>query len=402
MNKERLEKLQAQLKNAILIKKKENLFYLTGHNFDHRAEEYLLVNPKRINKEKGKLMHTDFVGFGSGLEHINWIQKSDRLKNIGQYIQGKKLGLEWGFTYGEGEYLKYKIKDLGLKVKVEPERSLVDEMRQVKEAGEIAKIKQSMQIVAQVFELLKKELKNGRLKAAPTEKAVANYITKTGYKMGGEDISFPAIVASGANAAIPHHVPGNKKLKAGESVIIDFGFKFKNYCSDFTRTVFLKRVPIKLEKAYNQVEKAYWESMNYIDERLAADGGAAGIVSRQGGAFRPRDARRLPISAALPINDYGVLAGDVYQKAVDVLAEAKLDKYFIHSLGHGTGLEIHELPNLSPKSKDMLVNGMVFSIEPGVYFPKEGGIRIEDLVYLKNGRVSKFIEVSTRLKDNII
>jgi hypothetical protein len=86
----------------------------------------------------------------------------------------------------------------------------------------------------------------------------------------------------------------------------------------------------------------------------------------------------------------------------DVLKEKKIDKYFIHSLGHGTGLEIHELPNLSPGSKDVLANNMVFSIEPGVYFPKIGGIRIEDLVYLKNGKVQKFINVSTGLKDNIL
>ncbi len=95
-------------------------------------------------------------------------------------------------------------------------------------------------------------------------------------------------------------------------------------------------------------------------------------------------------------------AVDVYQKSVDVLAEKHLAKYFIHSLGHGTGLEIHELPNLSPNSRDILQNSMVFSIEPGVYIPKLGGIRIEDLVYLEKGQVRKFINVSTELKDNII
>ena len=93
-----------------------------------------------------------------------------------------------------------------------------------------------------------------------------------------------------------------------------------------------------------------------------------------------------------------MIAGDVYQKAVDVLAEAKLDKYFIHSLGHGTGLEIHELPNLSPGSKDVLKDNMVFSIEPGVYIKGLGGIRIEDLVYLEQGKVQKFISVPTLLK----
>src|SRR4029077_19340917 len=95
-----------------------------------------------------------------------------------------------------------------------------------------------------------------------TEISLAQFIQKNGLRMGAEDISFPAIVASGANAAIPHHVPSSKKLRAGESIIIDFGFKYKHYCSDFTRTVFLKFAPKKLAEAYEQVEKAYNECLS--------------------------------------------------------------------------------------------------------------------------------------------
>ena len=84
------------------------------------------------------------------------------------------------------------------------------------------------------------------------------------------------------------------------------------------------------------------------------------------------------------------------------MADAKLDKYFIHSLGHGTGLEIHELPNLSPGSKEVLKDNMVFSIEPGVYIKGLGGIRIEDLVYLKKGKVRKFITIPTKLMNNVL
>jgi Xaa-Pro aminopeptidase len=253
----------------------------------------------------------------------------------------------------------------------------VDFQRIIKEPGEIALIKKSMQIVERVFKLVRTEIK----KPGMTENRLAQFIQTSGLKMGAEDISFPAIVASGINAATPHHVPSGKKLKAGESIIIDFGFKYKNYCSDFTRTVFLKHAPKKLAESYNEVEKAYNESIDFINQR-EIEGSLPG----------------LPRKAAFK----GTAAGDVYQKSVDVLAERHLDKYFIHSLGHGTGLEIHELPNLSPKSKDVLENGMVFSIEPGVYIKNFGGIRIEDLVYLKNGKVKKFINVSTKLTDNII
>lgn len=309
------------------------------------------------------LTKNSVVAFGSGLEKIDWAKSTDRLKNIGKYLKGKNLDIEYGFTYGEGMYLKAK----GLKIK--PGRSPVDIMRQVKEGDELAKIRKSMQIVAEVFKLVRREIK----KPGVTEKKLADFIQSAGLKMGAEDVSFPAIVASGANAAIPHHVPSAKRLRAGESIIIDFGFKYKHYCSDFTRTVFLRHAPKKLADAYNQTEKAYNESMEFINV-----GQARGLLTK------------------------GVHAGDVYQKSVDVLKEKHLEKYFIHSLGHGTGLEIHELPNLSPKSKDILKDSMVFSIEPGVYFPKLGGIRIEDLVYLDKGKVKKFINVPTRLEENII
>ncbi len=370
MNWAYLKNLKQLIRSPILIKKKENLFYLTGRFFMHG---YLLIKP--INADK-KRMNTDAIFFGDGLEKVENL-KTDRLKNIPLYLgKAHKLELEDEFTFAEYNYIKSKIKDSGLKIKVEHVRSPVDYQRAIKESGEIALVKKSMQIVEAVFRQVRKKLMNADKKRIITERGLAEFIQNTGLKMGANDLSFPAIVASGANAAIPHHVPSNKKLKAGESIILDFGFKYKNYCSDFTRTVFLKKVPPKLELAYNQVEKAYLGSMEYIEGSL--------LGQPQKAAFK------------------GVKAGDVYQKAVDVLAEKRLDKYFIHSLGHGTGLEIHELPNLSPNSKDILRNGMVFSIEPGVYIPKLGGVRIEDLVELQQEGVKRFINISTKLKDNII
>jgi Xaa-Pro aminopeptidase len=379
----RLKKLQASLRHPVLIKKKENLLYLTGCSFIHG---YLLVKPRKhadsnADRRGSKSVSPSFlkrelggvVFLGDGLERIYGV-KSDFLKNVGKYI-GKKETLEifGDFTYAEVKYIRSKNKELGIKISVK--RDPVDYQRVIKEPGEIALVRKSMQIVERVFKLVRREIK----KPGMTEIALAKFIQSAGLKMGAEDVSFPAIVASGVNAAVPHHVPSNKRLRPGESIIIDFGFsagggsasggKYQNYCSDFTRTVFLKRVPKKLEMAYNQVEKAYNESIRM-----------AGV----GAGLKPAPTGK-----------------DVYDKAVAILAEKHLDKYFIHSLGHGTGLEIHELPNLSPNSKDVLKDGMVFSIEPGVYIKNLGGIRIEDLVYLQQGKVKKFIDVSTKLSDNI-
>jgi Xaa-Pro aminopeptidase len=389
MNILRIKKLQGDLEHPILIKKKENLLYLTGRSF---MRGYLLVSPRK-----------SAVFFGDGLEHPPAGKgiKSDRLKNLALYLtKAHRLQLEDEFTFAEFKYIKSKlyhplipsyirrrVPRSGGVVKIQHLKSPVDYQRQIKDEIELGHIRTSMRIVGRVFEQVKKQLK----RKSWTEVGLAEFIKQAGHRLGAEDVSFPPIVASGANAAVPHHVPSSKKLKIGESIIIDFGFKYKNYCSDFTRTIFIKTVPKRLEIAYNQVEKAYNESINFINQNITPQ---PPLKLRGGiGSSSPYNKGRL---------GGDINAGDVYQTAIDVLAEKKLDKYFIHSLGHGSGLEIHELPNLSPKSKDRLENGMVFSIEPGVYIPKSGGIRLEDLVYLKQGKVQRFINQPTSLKESIL
>jgi len=398
MEQRRLKKLQVSLQRPLLIKKKENLLYLTGRSF---LAGYLLVKPVKYphltspySKGRNKTVPPlklrggqGVIFLGDGLEKMEGIH-FDFLRNVGMYLgKAKVLQIEDEFTFKEYNYIRTKCSGTPRRaatrkrVKIKHIKSHVDFQREIKDDLEIAYIRKSMQIVEKVFKMVRKEIK----KPGMTEIRLAEFIRSTGLRMGAQDISFPPIVASGANAAVPHHVPSSKKLKAGESIILDFGFKYKNYCSDFTRTVFLKKVPPKLEMIYNQVEKAYNESIDFINNGMPQHA-ATKIID-----FKNVEARRgVPIKAV-----------DVYQKSVSVLAEKHLDKYFIHSLGHGTGLEIHELPNLSPKSKDILRNGMVFSIEPGVYIPKLGGVRIEDLVYLKEGIVCKFINMPTCLLANV-
>lgn len=347
MNTKRIQTLQKTLTQPILIKKKENLYYLLGKSFEYG---YLLV---RTGKKSP-------IFLGDGLEKIEQIQ-SDVLKNVGTYIGPKeKLEVFGEFTYAEVQYIKKKNPKLHVVVTVDYDP--VDKMRAIKEPGEILLVKKSMQIVEKVFALIKKEMQ----KPGMTEEKLAQFIRRSGLSMGAEDVSFPPIVCCGSHAATPHHVPGNTKLTQGKSIIIDFGFKYKGYCSDFTRTLFLGFAPKNLIEAYHQVEKSYLESIRFISDQKKVTG------------------------------------GQVYKKSVSVLAEKKLEKYFIHSLGHGTGLEIHELPNLSPASAQEIKNGTVFSIEPGVYIEGVGGIRIEDLVYREHDVCRKFISVSTKLEDCII
>lgn len=333
---------------------------------------YLLVKTRASTlSSKAGGRKSGVIFFGDGLEKAAGT-KTDLLKNIARYFTHDfRLDVEDDFTLAEFGNLKSRFKNYDLRFNIRPFESPVDRLREIKDAAEISCIKKSVEITAAVFGRVKKVL----AKRKWSERELAGYIVSAGKRLGAESASFEPIVAAGTNAAVPHHIPGKKELLSGEPIIIDFGFKYKGYCSDFTRTVFLKKASEKWTKIYNQVEKAYLESISFMD----------------------RSFQETPKTLIK-----GLLAGDVYQKAVEVLAEKRLDKYFIHNLGHGAGLEIHEPPNLSPGSADVLVSGMVFSIEPGVYFPKAGGIRIEDLVCLNNGGVEILTRVSTELKENII
>lgn len=396
----RIGRLQRSLTSPLLIKKSENLLYLTGRSFIHG---WLLVMPfvrhsesrdksgRRISRSFA-VTQDDIVFFGDGLEKVEKIH-TDKLENVRMYLGGyRKLRLEDNFSFAEANFLK---KRLGA-VELEPVESPVEKLREIKDAGEIGRLRASGKIVEKVWQQVKKDL----LKKIWTEAGLAARIVDLGRSFGAESVSFDPIVAAGANAATPHHVPGFKKLSAGEPIIMDFGFKYKGYCGDFTRTVFLTRAPKKWVEIYNQVEKAHAESVRFVSSHNSSQpplirSAGSGQASRGGAA---RAGSSLKASGA----GRAIKASEVYQKAVEVLAEKHLDKYFIHNLGHGTGLAIHERPYLSPASEDIFKNGMVFSIEPGVYLPQLGGIRIEDLVYLDREKVKNFFASPTDIKSNIV
>ncbi len=340
---QRIKKLQRNIKNPLLVRNPNDLFYLTGHYLLDGG--FLFISKKHV------------VLFGGFLEQVS-VVKNDFLSNIVKYMSGPKtLELDNHISLRELGFIEKYLP----KVKLKPISSPLVQMRVYKDAQELSKMKAAYLITAKVFELVKKELRKSK---GITEKKLAEFIRLSGLRLGSDDISFPTIVASGANAAVPHHVPTTKKLVAGESIILDFGFKVDGYCSDFSRTIFIKSVPKKLEEIYVAVEGAY---------KLAVKNTRSGMQ--------------------------GKVADDI---ARTHLAEKNLEQYFIHSLGHGTGIEVHESPSLHGRSEDVLQNGMVFSIEPGVYIPKLGGVRIEDLVYLEKGKPVYFKKVSTNLKDMII
>jgi Xaa-Pro aminopeptidase len=169
--------------------------------------------------------------------------------------------------------------------------------------------------------------------------------------IGGEGVSFPTIVAVGPNGSLPHAVPGRTRLKAGKPILIDCGCRADGYCSDLTRVVSIGQMPRKIEEIYNVVLEAQQAAIDAIEP--------------------------------------GKSLQEIDAVARDIITDAGYGEQFGHSLGHGIGLEIHEQPTLSKRSEGELVAGHVVTVEPGIYLPGVGGVRIEDdvLVTEKGRRV---------------
>ena len=221
---------------------------------------------------------------------------------------------------------------------------------QVKNDWELSNIQKACEIAEDAFLQLLPEIKVGM-----TETEVAALLEYNMRKLGAQGLAFETIVAFGAHASVPHHETGATKLAFGDEILIDFGCRVNGYCSDITRTFLFgddgKHEEFK--KAYAHVLKAH----NLVKEKLQS----------------------------------GMTAGDGDKIARDYLTQNGYGGLFTHSLGHGIGLNVHEKPYVKPKNDAIMQNGMVFSDEPGVYEAGVYGIRIEDTVTLKDGRVRSFM-----------
>lgn len=215
----------------------------------------------------------------------------------------------------------------------------------VKEEYELEYIKRACEITDNAFTTLLNDIKEGM-----TENDVAALLEYLMRKLGAGGTSFETIVAFGENSSVPHHETGTRKLKFGDIILIDFGCKYGGYCSDCTRTFLFgdDGMHSDFKREYNRVLEAHI----LVKEKLIP-----GMTGRTADAI-----------------------------ARDYLKNYSLDKFFTHSLGHGIGINIHEFPFISPKSEDVLKDGMVFSDEPGIYLAGQFGIRIEDTVTLSGGQ----------------
>jgi Xaa-Pro aminopeptidase len=239
-------------------------------------------------------------------------------------------------------------------VRLVEKEDLTCSLRAVKDAEEESLMRQAQAIADRAFLDLLPWLASGR-----TELEVANQLEHLARLNGAEGMSFATIVASGPNGASPHAVPTRRELAYGDFVVIDFGVRYRDYCSDATRTVCIGKPSARRRGLYDAVLEAH-------------------------------EAAR---AAVMP----GMAAKDVHARAADALGAHGLADMFTHGLGHGVGIDIHELPAIGPKSEAVLAEGNVVTVEPGVYLPGDCGIRIEDCGIVKAEGFESFTGLSKEL-----
>ncbi|MGB9070385.1 MAG: Xaa-Pro peptidase family protein [Candidatus Acidiferrales bacterium] len=224
---------------------------------------------------------------------------------------------------------------VGSRVRWVDDRGAVEKLRAIKDAGELRVMREAAELISAVFMRSTSDIRQGT-----PELALAAIIESEIKRRGGSGPSFETIVAAGPRSAWAHARPTQRPIGKNELVVLDQGAILHGYCSDMTRTVFAGKASQKIRSLYTAVLEAQ-------------------EAGKQ--AIRP-----------------GVTAGDVDRAARNTLKRAKLDRYFTHSLGHGLGLEVHEMPRLGKGEKTVLYEGMVLTVEPGIYVEGLGGIRIED------------------------
>ncbi len=255
-------------------------------------------------------------------------------------IEARKLGFEPDYlTWGIHGELAEKFQALSPPVGLVPLDKAVNKMREVKDDQEIKVMESSAELASTILNLLIKDLRPGL-----TEKEVAWRFEGLAKEAGADGPAFPSIVASGPNSALPHAVPTDRKLKPREPVVLDVGVRLAGYCSDMTRTVFLGEPDPYFKEIYKTVRQAQLAALKGI--RPGQDSTQPDSIARQ------------------------------------IIKDAGFGDKFGHALGHGVGLATHEGPRLGPKKPVTLKTGMVVTVEPGIYIPDKGGVRLEEMVVI--------------------
>jgi Xaa-Pro aminopeptidase len=345
------ERLASTGLDALLVSHLPNIRYLCGFS---GSAGLLLVT------ENGSVCFTDQRYDTQGREEVKGakvvIARRAVLDALEKWFEAQRKRAK-GWTVGiEAEHVtvaeRKQLVDLlpsGLRLRNAP--ALVEQARLVKDEAELALIRTAVRLGATLFDRALEVLRPGI-----KEVEVAAEMEYAARRAGAEEMSFPTIIASGVRSALPHGRATEQAIAPGGFVVCDFGVILAGYCSDQTRSVWVR-----------------------------AGSGAKGSSASEKDARRAYEAVKEAQEAAIAAVRPGVSVGEVDGAARKVLRKAGLGKYFTHSTGHGVGLEIHEAPRVAAGQKAVLQPGMVITIEPGIYFPGKWGLRIEDMVAVQEG-----------------
>ncbi|HLM36968.1 MAG TPA: Xaa-Pro peptidase family protein [Gaiellaceae bacterium] len=326
----RLERLQEAIEEPLLVSNLVNVRYLAGFDSSNAA---LVVEPERVR------LFSDFryAELGRSVEGVDFVEtKRSLYAALAELLEGR-LGFEADdLTYGKWETLAAS----GLELV--PRRGLVEELRVVKDEGELEAVRRAAALTSEAYARFAEETFVGR-----TERDLAWRMDELFHELGAEAPAFETIVAAGPNGARPHSRPSDREVGAGETVVVDSGAKLDGYCSDCTRTFATGPLPEQLQEAYAVCLAAQLAGLEAV--RAGATGVEADAAARR------------------------------------VIEDAGFGEAFGHGLGHGVGVNVHEAPRLARESSDTLVAGNVVTVEPGIYLEGLGGIRIEDLVIVGGG-----------------
>ncbi len=352
MNKfeERIERLRVLLKeaklDALFINDEANVAYFTGTK---GSDCYLYISADSA------YIITDFR-YTEMAEALTWLTL-DTLGNgrtIADVVGDKpeeRIGVEKeAMTLDVFMLLNSKLKEKNF----QPVSGLVEQLRMIKDEDEIASTRKACDIAVKTYLHMLDFLKPGL-----EEVEAAAELEYTMRRLGAEGPSFDTILITGVKTSMPHGVPGHNVIKTGDFVTMDFGCKVDGYCSDMTRTVAIGQPTDEMKEVYNVVLKAQLNALANLH---------AGITGKEGDAF-----------------------------ARDIIEAAGYGPYFGHSLGHGTGLKIHEAPNYSQSYTKIIPAGAILSVEPGIYLPGKFGVRIEDLALVTDSGIMDFEDAPKEL-----
>jgi Xaa-Pro aminopeptidase len=338
----RVDRLRERLEEPLLVTTGVNVVYLSGFESSNAA---LLVEPERVR------LFTDFR-YREAAGQVEGVEYTELPRNLYAGLAGElsgRVGFEaGGVTYAEYAALAQSPAELV------PRSGLVEELRAVKEPEELDSIRRAAAVADEAYARLADEPFVGR-----TETEVAWRMFQLLKEAGADWVAFPSIVATGPNGALPHAHPGDRVVQAGELIVVDAGARVNLVVSDCTRTFAAGAVSPQLREIHEVCLRAQ----------------LAGLASVRA----------------------GVTGSDADAAAREVIDEAGYGEHFGHGLGHGVGMDVHEAPGLRPESEDVLAAGNVVTVEPGIYLPGVGGVRIEDLVVVTEDEPEVLSKVTKEL-----